>query len=541
MMSELRGMTVPVLALLLGGCNLIIGLQPATLDGPDAGTGGATATATATATSSTGGPSCSDGMKNGTETDKDCGGDSCGACLEGEDCTKNADCQSDVCSMQECAPPACTSAPCSGDTLFAKRAGDVGDEISRALATDGADVYVTGTFSGAMNFGGGSVTAMEANDIYFARLDAAGHQVYADRFGGAGVHYGAGLAVDANQAVVITGSFNNAVEFGIGPLMSVGGQDGFLAKFSPSELPLWSKQFGDKYNQYSASAAFDTKGNILICGANEGTIDFGAGPITSPGAGFPGGSSAFVAKFDSSGNHLWSKGFGDGSDQSGVLVVPDTAGNVLFLAQGGGTFDFGGGVLTSNEGDFFVAKFDASGKHMWSHGFGGADIQYGDRIAVDAMGDVFILAHGPGSVDFGGGTLSAAGDSDIFVAKLDPAGKHVWSRRFGYPGGAAAGVGLDVDADNHVFVTGRFEGKIDFGGGLLTSAGKKDIFVAKLSAKGGHLWSRRFGDAEDQYPTGTVFASGLFITGYFAGSVDFGSGPLMSAGGTDVFVAKLYP
>lgn len=127
------------------------------------------------------------------------------------------------------------------------------------------------------------------------------------------------------------------------------------------------------------------------------------------------------------------------------------------------------------------------------------------------------------------------------VAKLDVNGKHVWSRRFGYPGGGATGVGLDLDTKNNVFVTGRFTGQIDFGGGLLTSAGKRDVFVAKLSSKGTHLWSRRFGDKEDQYATGTAFAGGLFITGYFSGSVDFGLGSLVSAGGTDVFVAKLYP
>jgi len=35
------------------------------------------------------------------------------------------------------------------------------------------------------------------------------------------------------------------------------------------------------------------------------------------------------------------------------------------------------------------------------------------------------------TVDFGGGPLVRAGPGDIFTAKLDPKGAHVWSRRFG--------------------------------------------------------------------------------------------------------------
>lgn len=542
---SLPGVTVPVLALVVGGCNLVLGLQPATLD---AGTGGGTATTTSvtatagsSSTSATGGSSCSDGAKNGAETDIDCGGDACNPCVDGGSCKTNFDCQSKVCSLDECLPPACTVAPCSGDTLFAERAGDVGDEVSRALATDGTNIYITGSFGGKINFGGGSLTSIGSNDLYLARLDANGHQVWATQFGDAGNHYGESLVADSEGNVVMTGEFTQSVDFQGSQLVSAGGQDGFLAKFSASAQHLWSKRFGGQYDQFSESVALDKNGNILVIGSNEGTIDFGGGPITNPTAGILGGSSVFVAKFNSSGDHLWSKGFGNGEIQYGISIVADSANNVFILADGGGTFNFGGGVLTSNGGDIFIAKFDADGNHLWSRQFGNASMELGSRLAVDAFGNIFVLAQSDGSINFGGGNLTAAGAPDIFVAKLDTNGNHVWSRRFGHPGGGATGVGLDVDLENNVFVTGRFLGQIDFGGGPLISAGKRDLFVAKLSPKGTHLWSRRFGDAEDQYATGTVFADGLVITGYFAGSLDFGLGPLVSAGGTDVFVAKLYP
>src|SRR5205823_3728276 len=51
-------------------------------------------------------PTCSDGVKNGTETDVDCGGTSCPKCANGKVCSLATDCSSGNCSAGVCAPPA---------------------------------------------------------------------------------------------------------------------------------------------------------------------------------------------------------------------------------------------------------------------------------------------------------------------------------------------------------------------------------------------------------------------------------------------------
>jgi hypothetical protein len=92
-----------------------------------------------------------------------------------------------------------------------------------------------------------------------------------------------------------------------------------------------------------------------------------------------------------------------------------------------------------------------------------------------------------------------------------------------------------MDADGSVLATGLFSGAIDFGGGPLVSAGLTDIFVAKLDRTGVHLWSQAFGDASNQNGNGiTVDSMGnVLVAGYFEGEVDFGGGPLVSAGWFD--------
>jgi len=84
---------------------------------------------------------------------------------------------------------------------------------------------------------------------------------------------------------------------------------------------------------------------------------------------------------------------------------------------------------------------------------------------------------------------------------------------------------------------------VDFGGGELTSAGAEDIFLAKFDANGSHLWSKHFGDSSNQHGHSvTCDESGnVLVTGYFRGSVHFGGAALASEGNYDIFLAKFKP
>ena len=140
------------------------------------------------------------------------------------------------------------------------------------------------------------------------------------------------------------------------------------------------------------------------------------------------------------------------------------------------------------------------------------------------------------------GTLTSAGSRDVFVAKFDPAGNHLWSQRFG-DASLQSATAIAADAAGNVTVTGDFEGTVDFGGGLLTSAGGYDVFIAKLASAGTHLWSQRFGDANVSDAKGiSVEAAGNVVAaGMFVGAIDFGGGVLTSAGVGDIFIAKFRP
>jgi hypothetical protein len=255
---------------------------------------------------------------------------------------------------------------------------------------------------------------------------------------------------------------------------------------------VWSRAFGDAPNQQSGLAiAIDAAGNVAVVGEFEGTVDFGGGPLGPTTGGKD--MDAFVAKFDPAGNHLWSKRFGDPLSQVATGVAFDSGGNVLIAVQHNGTVDFGGGPITALNTDVVIVKLDASGNHVWSERFGDAGGQNPYAIAVDSSDNVLVTGIFGGTLDFGCGPMSATNPS-LFLAKLDPAGNCLWSKN-GAGNNFQVGNSVATDPAGNVFVAGEFAGAIDFGGGPLTSAGMNDIMLAKFDPSGAHLWSQRFGNA----------------------------------------------
>ena len=130
--------------------------------------------------------------------------------------------------------------------------------------------------------------------------------------------------------------------------------------------------------------------------------------------------------------------------------------------------------------------------------FGGAGADEARSMAIDPAGNLLVVGTFEGSIDFGGGPVSSAGGSDIFVVKLDPDLNVVWSRRFG---GLADDLALGVCTSpaGNILVAGSFRGiNVYLGPGTLyTSLGGSDAFVLEIDPGGNPLWSTRLGGVDD--------------------------------------------
>jgi hypothetical protein len=371
----------------------------------------------------------------------------------------------------------------------------------------------------------------------------AGAFVWAKNFGGpttADAAMAYGVASDSAGNVFVTGSMAGAMDFGGGTIASAGSSDAFLAKYSQSGAHLWSKRFGGSGPDVGYGVATDRAGNVIVAGYFNGTADFGGDSLTSAGA-----NEIFIARYSPAGAHLWSKRFGGTGSDMAYTVAVDAAGNIVVGGLFWATVDFGGGPLTSaGSYDVFVAKYSPTGVHLWSKSFGGAALEALGGVAVDPAGNVLVAGGFKNTADFGTGPIASAGDYDIFVTKFSPTGSNIWVRTFGGTDTDRA-CSIAADASGNVILAGNFRSTVNFGGGALTNADAADLFLAKLSSTGQHVWSKQFAGSaiySELAKAVAVDPSGnVLVTGSCFSSLDLGGGPVVNAPGAgtyDVFVAK---
>jgi len=358
--------------------------------------------------------------------------------------------------------------------------GGTGNDYGWSVAVDGSgNVYTTGYFNGTVDFGAGNVTSAGGEDAFVTKFDSSGTHQWTTTLGGTSADRGDGVAVDGSSNVYTTGEFTGTVNFGAGNVTSAGALDVFVTKLNSSGAHQWTTTLGGTSNDYGYSVAVDGSSNVYTTGEFTGTVNFGAGNVTSASS-----NDVFVTKLNSSGAHQWTTTFGGTSDDYGWGVAVDGSGNVHVSGDFAGTVNFGAGNVTSaGSHDVFVTKLNSSGVHQWTTTFGGTSADRGGGVAVDGSSNVYTTGQFTGTVDFGAGNVTSAGSDDVFVTKLNSSGAHQWTTTLGGTS-ADRGWGVAVDGSSNVHVAGSFAGTVDFGAGNVTSAGGYDGFVVKLDSAG---------------------------------------------------------
>jgi hypothetical protein len=127
----------------------------------------------------------------------------------------------------------------------------------------------------------------------------------------------------------------------------------------------------------------------------------------------------------------------------------------------------------------------------------------------------------------------------VVLASFTSAGAHRYSKRFG-GGQHDVGLALAADGFGNIYLAGSFQGSVDFGGGLHTSAGSTDVFVASYSSTLAHRFSKAFGSTGVDHGTGlAVVGLDLYLAGEFSDTMSLGGAPLTATtNSSDLFVAR---
>jgi len=383
----------------------------------------------------------------------------------------------------------------SGNYVWAKKFGSTGFDDGQSIAVDASGVYITGTFTGTVNFGTGNLTSAGNNDIFVVKLTTTGTTSWAKRIGGTLIDNATSLKLDGSANVIITGTFAGTVDFdpgaGTANLVSVGSQDIFILKLDASGNYVWAKNIGSMTSDGGWAVAVDGTNNVFVTGSFSGIADFDPSTTNNISLTPVGGKDIFVLKLDASANYVWAKSFGGSNDEEGYSIAVDGSGNVVTTGFFYGTVDFDPGAgtsnLTSNGYDIFVSKLNSTGAFVWAKNMGGSSADYGYSIAVDALDNVYTTGYFNLTADFdpGSGTsnLISKGNSDIFLSKLNSSGNFVFVSQFGGTSGDR-GLSLTANSTNNIFMTGFFSNTVDFDPSSsivnLISEGVYDVFVLKL-------------------------------------------------------------
>jgi hypothetical protein len=295
--------------------------------------------------------------------------------------------------------------------------------------------------------------------------------------------------------------------------------------------------------------------------------------------------------------NIWAHRYGGTDDKGFNELVVDPFGNMVGLGYFYDTLTINSLFTSLGAADIFVAKFDGNGNPLWSKHLGGAfgdnafDVttdRVGNVIAVGSTnatlsdGNMYVVKYAPdgtqrflktfgagddstqaaeyvttdlskniivsgefnGSLNLGGATLHNQGAPTVFLAKLDQNGNHIWSKRFlGSTEFLFSLGGMETSVDGQTTLFGILDGTLNFGNGPLSTAGGADIFLARFDANGNVLWAHKYGDVGDQYPGNiAINESGqIAMIGYASSSFTLGGTTLTPAGGFDPFLGVFTP
>jgi predicted RNA-binding protein with PUA domain len=370
-----------------------------------------------------------------------------------------------------------------GALLWAKHLEGNGLAIGNTILGDDAnEIYVSGQFRNIVDFDPGedtvSINAFNQGAGFLLKLNDNGEFIWVKRYG---IIFNT-IVQHTDGNLLAIGSFNGTKDIdpgtGVTNLISKGGSDIAVAKFTSSGDLIWGHSIGGSDNDIGRSCDSDQEGNIYFTGSFQKTVDFDPGPDSTK-----------------------------------------LSGQGIFLYD-----------------DIFICKFNAAGDFIWVNGFGStSNLESGNVIRVDSDQNLVVAGKFAGSVDFnpGPGTyqLSAGGGFGSFICKYTTEGKYVWAKSFESPSEVIT-TSMDIDHSNFITCAGSFKVRADFnpfGQSFVLNAlggSTESAFVCNLYPDGRFRWAVPF-EGNVSAASNTILYDrqhNLYTTGEFYQSGDFNPG-----------------
>lgn len=348
---------------------------------------------------------------------------------------------------------------------------------------------------------------------------------WATYYGGSDDDFGFSTTVDKNGNTCVVGqtASSNNISTPSSFLSSLNGTGSFIVYFDKNGVRKWGTYY--KGNIYDVQ--FDSTGNVYITGY---TNDTAAATTNIHQDSLWGASDAFLTKFSATGNRIWSTYFGGSMHEIGYDIEITRNNDVILAgfttsSNNIATSNVHQGTYNGSA-DLFLAKFNSSGNILWSTYYGGPGKEYDVNvlykqcgIAIDNRENIFLTGTTTSTTqiatpaaflstrNYTGITVSkqlalSANElnKDAFLVKFDKQGVRQWATYFGDSSNDIA-QSIACDLDGNVYISGFTDSK----NGIATSNANQQSFnvvssyLAKFSGGGQLDWATYQGDSLNDF------------------------------------------
>lgn len=238
---------------------------------------------------------------------------------------------------------------------WAVKAGGTGIDVGLSVKKDiqGGNVLVTGNFSGIASFGTNTVVSTAFSDMFIAKYDLAGNNIWVTKGGGNANDSGNSLGIDQFGNYYVVGNIGDIATFGTFTVLDNGYGNMFIAKYNSSGVCQWAYGGGGTSNDGAVDIAVRSDGASFVTGIFNQSATFGTTTLNSSGA-----SDAFIVIYTPSGTVASATKIGGVGFDLGIAVEEDLNGIIYAMGEFTGTVNFGSTSLTSvvNAWDTYLTK-----------------------------------------------------------------------------------------------------------------------------------------------------------------------------------------
>ncbi|MCA9620033.1 MAG: hypothetical protein KC731_13500, partial [Myxococcales bacterium] len=341
------------------------------------------------------------------------------------------------------------------------------------------------------------------------------------------------LGIDGDQ-VVVGGHFNGSCAPFEGEPTPSDGPDPWLAAIALEDgATRWATHVVAPGTQRIQSLA--VAGGLALAGDFDAPFALGGASLNPlPTSDVP-PSSLFLGALDETGQASWAHAHDVNGLFAGVRVARAPNGDVVMVGDAHSPVDFGGGSLDADLFNSFVVRFAADGSHVHSGLIEplGFDVEEVDDVVVDSLGRSWLAGRFVQQIDLGGGTLTASEEAS-YLAVLDDTGSFLHGLVV-----HAVGCRLDLrPLGEGALVAAVCSGALDFGAGPKGSEAVGG-HVLRLAGDGALLWHDYLGESIGELHVDGDPSGGVVVAGTFADELLLGDERFASAGRKDAFLAEL--